>query len=203
MPKKSVVASFVGNLSPVKRRSAILVRSTRHFRGDMGDELKRRAGTSGQRWTKEGPQAGSEHPTILEDRSAIQFEAGMLGILVLLCVAHLAWCLVVAGESGVVADEDAPLELVCNRVRCIHGSSIAREKGDDEKVLQGLETRSLVLSLVNQVQKVVCSGMRGRLSKCSLPAAAKCGLRSATLQPQLDHIGLGLTCHSVAARISI
>jgi hypothetical protein len=43
MPKKRVVASFVGNRSPVYKRSAIFVRSTRHLRGCMGDELNNRA----------------------------------------------------------------------------------------------------------------------------------------------------------------
>lgn len=44
IPKKSDVASLVGNFSPVKRRSAIFVNSRRHFNGDIGEELKRRAG---------------------------------------------------------------------------------------------------------------------------------------------------------------
>ena len=43
MPKKRDVASFVGNFSPVKRRSAILVRRRRHLKGDIGEELKSRA----------------------------------------------------------------------------------------------------------------------------------------------------------------
>lgn len=43
MPKNNVVASFVGNCSPVKRRTAILVRRVRHVRGDMGEELNSRA----------------------------------------------------------------------------------------------------------------------------------------------------------------
>lgn len=43
MPKKREVASFVGNLSPVKRRRAIFVRRIRHFRGEIGDELNNRA----------------------------------------------------------------------------------------------------------------------------------------------------------------
>ena len=43
MPKNREVASLVGNLSPVKRRSAIFVRSIRHFRGDTGEELNNRA----------------------------------------------------------------------------------------------------------------------------------------------------------------
>jgi hypothetical protein len=43
MPKKRVVASVVGNFSPVKRSTAILVRRVRHLRGDMGDELNNRA----------------------------------------------------------------------------------------------------------------------------------------------------------------
>lgn len=43
MPKKRDVASFVGKTSPVKRRRAIFVRSIRHLRGDIGEELKSRA----------------------------------------------------------------------------------------------------------------------------------------------------------------
>ena len=43
MLKKRVVASFVGNFSPVKSRSAIFVSNLRHLKGDMGDALKRRA----------------------------------------------------------------------------------------------------------------------------------------------------------------
>lgn len=43
MPKNREVASLVGNLSPVKRRRAILVRRMRHLRGDTGEELNRRA----------------------------------------------------------------------------------------------------------------------------------------------------------------
>lgn len=43
MPKNREVASFVGNLSPVNKRSAILVRRMRHFRGEIGDELNKRA----------------------------------------------------------------------------------------------------------------------------------------------------------------
>ena len=39
MPKKRVVASLVGNFSPVNRSTAILVRRARHLRGEMGDEL--------------------------------------------------------------------------------------------------------------------------------------------------------------------
>ena len=44
MPKKSEVASLVGNFSPVNSRSAILVRSRRHLKGDIGEELNNRAG---------------------------------------------------------------------------------------------------------------------------------------------------------------
>jgi hypothetical protein len=43
MPKKRVVASLVGNFSPVYRRRAILVRRTRHRRGWIGEELNNRA----------------------------------------------------------------------------------------------------------------------------------------------------------------
>lgn len=37
IPKKRSVASFGGNVSPVNRSRAILVRSTRHFLGDIGE----------------------------------------------------------------------------------------------------------------------------------------------------------------------
>jgi hypothetical protein len=43
MPKNSVVASLVGNFSPVYSRSAILVRRIRHFRGWIGELLNSRA----------------------------------------------------------------------------------------------------------------------------------------------------------------
>ena len=49
MPKKRDVASLVGNFSPVKRRSASFVNSRRHRSGDMGEELKSRAGETSQR----------------------------------------------------------------------------------------------------------------------------------------------------------
>lgn len=39
MPKKSVVASSVGNCSPVNRRTAIFVKRVRHFRGEIGEPL--------------------------------------------------------------------------------------------------------------------------------------------------------------------
>lgn len=44
MPKKRLVASLGGKDSPVNIKRAILVRSMRHFRGDMGELLKSRAG---------------------------------------------------------------------------------------------------------------------------------------------------------------
>ena len=44
MPKKRFVASLEGKDSPVNIRRAILVSSMRHFRGDMGELLKSRAG---------------------------------------------------------------------------------------------------------------------------------------------------------------
>jgi hypothetical protein len=43
IPKKRVVASLVGNRSPVYKSKAILVRRTRHLRGCMGEELNNRA----------------------------------------------------------------------------------------------------------------------------------------------------------------
>lgn len=43
IPKNNVVASSVGNFSPVKRSTAIFVSSVRHRRGEIGEELKSRA----------------------------------------------------------------------------------------------------------------------------------------------------------------
>ena len=43
IPKKRLVASLGGKDSPVNIKRAILVRSMRHFRGDMGELLKSRA----------------------------------------------------------------------------------------------------------------------------------------------------------------
>lgn len=43
IPKNSVVASLVGNFSPVYSRRTILVRRSRHFLGIIGELLKRRA----------------------------------------------------------------------------------------------------------------------------------------------------------------
>lgn len=46
MSKKSFVASFVGNRSPVKSKTAIFVSNVRHLRGDMGEVLNMRASES-------------------------------------------------------------------------------------------------------------------------------------------------------------
>jgi hypothetical protein len=54
MPKNRVVASFVGNFSPVNSRIASLVSSARHLRGDMGEELNRRAVKSQSRKAEGG-----------------------------------------------------------------------------------------------------------------------------------------------------
>jgi hypothetical protein len=43
IPKNRVVASLVGNRSPVYSSRAIFVSRTRHLRGCMGDELNNRA----------------------------------------------------------------------------------------------------------------------------------------------------------------
>lgn len=48
MPKKSVVASSVGNCSPVNRSTAIFVRRVRHLRGEMGEVLNNLAAAGGQ-----------------------------------------------------------------------------------------------------------------------------------------------------------
>lgn len=85
MPKNRVVASVVGNLSPVKRSTAILVRRVLHLRGDMGEELNNRA-VHCQKSATRGRRRGLR--TILEDRSAIQLETGLVSVLVFLCVTH-------------------------------------------------------------------------------------------------------------------
>lgn len=84
MPKKREVASLVGNLSPVKRRRAILVKRIRHRRGEMGEELKRRAAS---------PQSVKLHPyaqcrTFLEDRGSVDLDNCLLSVFVPFAVTH-------------------------------------------------------------------------------------------------------------------
>ena len=86
MPKKRVVASVVGNFSPVKRSTAIFVRRVRHLRGDMGDELNNRAGVCQCRCRLR--KGGGGHCTILEDRGAVQLKAELVGVLVFLRIIH-------------------------------------------------------------------------------------------------------------------
>jgi hypothetical protein len=89
MPKKRVVASLVGNFSPVKRRTAILVRRVRHRRGEMGEELNSRARVH-IRFVQDSWWGGQQWCTILKDRGAVQLEeAGMIGIFIFLSVTHL------------------------------------------------------------------------------------------------------------------
>jgi hypothetical protein len=88
MPKKRVVASVVGNFSPVNRSTAILVRRVRHLRGDMGEELNSRASVCQCRCRRSGGRVS--HCTILKDRSTVQLKAELVSVLVLFCIAHLA-----------------------------------------------------------------------------------------------------------------
>lgn len=90
MPKKSVVASFVGNFSPVNRRTAIFVRRVRHFRGDIGEELNNLAGERvriGQALAIR-VQERERAPTILENSGAVKLEHDLISIFVLFNVAH-------------------------------------------------------------------------------------------------------------------
>lgn len=90
MPKKSEVASFVGNCSPVKRRTAIFVRRVRHVRGEMGEVLNNRAveSTNTVSLFQGGRDAECGQRTVLEHRGAIQLDHDLVGILVLLDVTH-------------------------------------------------------------------------------------------------------------------
>jgi len=82
IPKKRVVASLVGNRSPVYRRRAIFVRRTRHLRGCIGEELNNRAVDVS--WFQESK--GS--PTFLEDGGSVHPHDRRIGIFVFLAVAH-------------------------------------------------------------------------------------------------------------------
>src|SRR6186713_1611183 len=84
IPKKSDVASFVGNFSPVKRRRAILVSKRRHLSGEIGEELNNRA-TS---WSDMLLFQGVLLPTFLEHRYSIYFQDSLFGIFVLFAVTH-------------------------------------------------------------------------------------------------------------------
>lgn len=83
MPKKRVVASFVGKVSPVKRRRAILVRRMRHFRGDMGEVLKTRA-TICQLSGLLRDVCKIHLRTFLEDRRSVHLHKSPIHILILL-----------------------------------------------------------------------------------------------------------------------
>ena len=82
MLKKSVVASLVGNFSPVNSSRAIFVRSARHFRGEIGDVLKRRAA-----YGLDLLRYRVSNGTILEDCCPIKLEC-LIGVFILLRVAH-------------------------------------------------------------------------------------------------------------------
>jgi hypothetical protein len=94
MPKKSVVASLVGNFSPVNRSTAILVRRVRHLRGEIGDELNNLAAE--RPWSEWGRQNGVwsvARLTILENRCAVQLDHDLIRIFILFDVTHF-------GEAG-------------------------------------------------------------------------------------------------------
>lgn len=84
MPKKREVASFVGNLSPVKRSRAILVRSIRHRRGEIGEELNRRA----KSLMSIKLRRRSRRRTFLEDRGPVDLHDRLFSVLVLFAVTH-------------------------------------------------------------------------------------------------------------------
>lgn len=91
MPKKSVVASFVGNFSPVNRRTAILVRRVRHFRGDIGEELNNlavRAGGKNRAGTGQFGFRRERAPTILENSGTVKLDHDLISIFILFDVAH-------------------------------------------------------------------------------------------------------------------
>ena len=79
------MASLGGNLSPVNRRRAILVSRTRHFRGDTGVVLKRRAEYLVSRGSIVVDYCSC---TFLKDGSSVDFEDRLVSVLILLSVAH-------------------------------------------------------------------------------------------------------------------
>ncbi len=87
IPKKREVASLVGNLSPVKSSRAIFVRRIRHLRGDIGEELNRRAVVGLQRMSQFPLCWGTA--TFLKYRGSIHLHNCLIRILIFLSVAHL------------------------------------------------------------------------------------------------------------------
>lgn len=75
----------MGNFSPVKRRRAILVRSLRHLKGDIGEELKSRAEPA-LASSLQGMKALC--PTFLEHGCPIHLQDRLLGVLIFLSVTH-------------------------------------------------------------------------------------------------------------------
>ncbi len=83
IPKNRVVASFVGNFSPVYKRRAIFVSRTRHLRGCMGEELKSRAIS----FSYEG-LGGVLLLTFLKDGGSVHTHYGLVGVFIFLAVTH-------------------------------------------------------------------------------------------------------------------
>lgn len=78
MLKKRVVASLVGNLSPLKTSIAMRVRRTLHFRGEMGEVLKTRASwnTRVRSCLKEAGPDSEFSSSFLTDAMVLQTEKG-------------------------------------------------------------------------------------------------------------------------------
>lgn len=95
--KNKVVASLVGNFSPVNRRTAILVRSVRHFRGEIGDELNNLAVTKSQDQCPQALQTFLNlqilveffaELTILKYRGTVKLHHHLIRILIFFAVTH-------------------------------------------------------------------------------------------------------------------
>ena len=87
IPKKRVVASFVGNFSPVYMSRAILVRRMRHRRGWIGELLNNRAARHLVKlWG--GMSRDCHALTFLEDLCPVHLDQAQVRILVLFAVTH-------------------------------------------------------------------------------------------------------------------
>ena len=106
MPKKRDVASFVGNVSPVKRRRAIFVRSIRHLLGDIGEELNSRA--KQRAISRSYDILCSLDLAFLKNRSSIDLDNCLIGIFIFLSVAHCC-C---SGTSTCACNFGVPLTVV-------------------------------------------------------------------------------------------
>lgn len=184
MPKNRVVASFVGNFSPVKSSTASLVSRVRHRRGDMGEELKSRAEVRSVGLLPK--DQGEPKYTILEDRSPIQLEAGVVGILVLLCVTHCESgpAVYASCQSGFKNNEDAlgTTTRVSGSIRALPQDHVVENERKEDMYVKGEVGAWLRRRFVNKKEKCQLKPLQvaGGCQSCPPKFIVECAIKPQT-----------------------